>query len=161
MTVSPLTEAYVERGLEYLAPLMVPRVEALLAALHAEGLDEFQVYETYRSPLRQRALARRGNSKVLAYGSAHQFGLAIDVVRRSPSRGWTWDVPGKTWTTIHNLARKCRLVAPIQWDPYHLEAPEWRQLRTLWLDLEEKAREPSLQELPVSGSPTEDRRMDE
>jgi len=136
MTDSPLTEAYVERGLEYLAPLIRPRVEALLAELVREGLHEIQVYETYRSPLRQRALARRGVTKVGPYGSPHQFGLAVDGVRRSASRGWTWDVPGSTWTVVHRLSRKCGLVAPIAWDPYHQEAPEWRELRTLWLDKE-------------------------
>lgn len=145
---SPLTESYVERSLEYCAPLIRPKVDALLLALEREGLHEFQIFETYRSPLRQRALARRGTTKVGPYGSPHQFGLAVDLVRRSPSRGWTWDVPGKTWTEIHGLARKCGLVAPIAWDPYHLEAPEWPQLKRLWLDLEEQAdrddRQPGL-----------------
>lgn len=127
---SPLTDGYVERRMDLLHPLIAVKASAFIAAVREIRYDigNFEVFETYRSPSRQRALLAKksGVTKVGPWFSAHQYGLALDVVRRAPDGTWRWDgIPGTTWVRIHAIARLSGLRAPYAFDPFHIEAPEW------------------------------------
>lgn len=144
MSSSPLTDGYVERRMDLLHPLFSEEARAFQMAVrdirHDIGL--FEVFETYRSPSRQRALLQKANgvTKVGPWYSAHQYGLALDVVRRAPDGSWRWDgIPATTWVRIHAIARLCGLTAPYAFDPFHIESPHFRTLITLVRDLGDPA----------------------
>ena len=48
----------------------------------------FGVFETWRNPIRQEALLRRGNSKAGAWQSSHQYGMAVDYVPWDTRKEW-------------------------------------------------------------------------
>ena len=108
MATAPLAD------LELLVPDCRARVLALLVACHAEGIP-LEAYETGRPPARQAelyAIGREpGNGELghtrtdsLPWHSAHQFGLAVDLVFRVNGR-WTWVEPeGGMWDRLHELA---------------------------------------------------------
>lgn len=88
---------------------------------------QFRLFETWRSPERQRMLYDQGNSKALPYHSAHQHGLAGDfvgIVKGQPS----WD-QFLDWSYLHREAFKVGLDCSIPWDLGHVEAPHWPRLR--------------------------------
>jgi hypothetical protein len=110
------------QSLAYLAPVARVAFLGLEAVLRRETV--FRAFETYRSPMDQNLVFHKGTSKVRAMESAHQFGLAVDFV---PFIGhvWTWDVPKASWDLLHRHARSVGLLAPIAWDPGHIEHPAW------------------------------------
>src|SRR5437870_1461312 len=87
----------------------------LLAALQAESIP-LQPFETIRSPSRQSDLYQKGRNpsasdygrtvtRAQAYQSAHQFGLACDLVFRLDTGVWTWDEPHPgQWARLGELA---------------------------------------------------------
>lgn len=88
--------------LEWLDRRFLPRLLALMAQLAAAGIP-LSVFETARSPMRQSILYERGRdplgldygrtvTRARAYESAHQYGLAVDLVFRV-GNAWTWDEP--------------------------------------------------------------------
>lgn len=151
LVLNEIPEGYVERRLDYLHPLLRMKAEAMqlaLERLHRDGhIRRHEIFETWRSPARQRVLFEeaKGRSRVNAYRSAHQYGLAFDVVRCPRPRGWTWDTTPEEWRTIGLAARELGIVQPFPgWDPYHLEAPEWATLRVRILELmEQQGAQPS------------------
>jgi len=82
----------------------------------------FEVFETYRSPERQAYLLRRGDSKSGPWQSAHQYGLAADIVPQVNGR-WTWDVGSDRWTMLATYAVRHSLSVPISWDRAHVQSP--------------------------------------
>lgn len=129
--------------MDLLHPLFSEKAKAFVAAVreirHDVGL--FEVFETYRSPSRQRALLQKASrvTQVGPWYSAHQYGLALDLVRRTPDGSWRWDgIPGSTWVRIHAIARLSGLRAPHAFDPFHIEAPEWPELIRHIRDLQDK-----------------------
>lgn len=136
---SPLTDGYVERRMDLLHPLFETRARAFIAAVRElrHDIGHFEVFETWRSPSRQRALLQKtaGVTKVGPWYSSHQYGLALDLVRRAPDGSWRWDgIPASTWVRIHAVARLSGLRAPHAFDPYHIEAPEWPEIIRLVRD---------------------------
>lgn len=78
---------------EFLVPLL-----ALLDDLRGSGIP-LRLYETARTPFRQRELYQQGRSRpgqvvtrADAWQSFHQFGMAADLVFSIDGR-WTWEEP--------------------------------------------------------------------
>lgn len=103
----------------------------------------FEIFETYRDPMRQADLLRKGVSKASSFQSPHQFGLAVDFVpylsadeaiALSATKGervlpgWSWD-PSHDYAYLAASASKFELTVPITWDPCHVEHPQWRKFR--------------------------------
>lgn len=100
--------------LDLLRPDFGERLGALLAACHDEGLP-LKVFESIRSPARQSHLYEIGRdpsaadygrtvTHARAYESAHQYGLAADLVFYVDGK-WTWDAPLKgQWAELGDLA---------------------------------------------------------
>jgi len=105
-------------------PIVVRRADAL-ARDYKTGLlkTDFQVFETFRSPLRQNQLLAKGTTKAAAFQSAHAFGLAVDFVPRVNGR-WTWDgIERSEWEYMRKKANAFGLSTPIEWDLPHVEHP--------------------------------------
>lgn len=103
----------------------------------------FEIFETFRDPMRQASLLRKGASKAGPFQSAHQFGLACDFVPHLDPReanelaaklgeavfpGWNWN-SSHDWEFLKSAAEKHSLVVPISWDRVHVEDPKWREFR--------------------------------
>lgn len=100
--------------LDLLRPDFGDKLGALLAACHDEGLP-LKLFETARSPARQDQLYGKGRDPDLpeygrtvtraeAYQSAHQYGLAADLVFWVDGE-WTWDEPTPgMWDSFGDLA---------------------------------------------------------
>jgi hypothetical protein len=80
--------------------LLAPWFERLLLkgleTCRARGLENLEPFETYRSPIRQTKLWEQGRittgkivTSAKAYRSAHQYGLACDLVFKIDGV-WTW-----------------------------------------------------------------------
>lgn len=114
------------RDINALHPKFAPIAKRLADALAADykaGLTktDFQVFETYRSPLRQQELLAKGTTKAGPFKSAHQFGLAVDFVPRINGR-WDWS-DFHEWEYMRNKAQSFGLSTPISWDLTHVEHP--------------------------------------
>lgn len=123
----------IERRIETLHPEFAPIVRRLAEALagdYKSGLTktDFQVFETYRSPMRQLDLLAKGTTKAGPFQSAHGFGLAVDFVPRVGGR-WTWEVQSSEWDYLRQKAKAFGLANSIQWDRPHVEHPRWSAIR--------------------------------
>lgn len=121
------TETTIDRSLTDLHPAIREHVFDLVhdvnVALGRMGETmRFEVFETYRSPERQAYLLRRGDSKSGPWQSAHQYGLAADIVPQVNGR-WTWDVGNDRWTLLATYAIRHSLRVPINWDKAHVQSP--------------------------------------
>lgn len=103
--------------------------EALAARLTPKGI-QLVLVEGDRSPERQAALYAQGRTTpgkrvtyARAYESAHNWGLAIDV-RPEP------DTPAN-WRTLRREAAAIGWGLIGEWDPGHLQHPEWPQYLAL------------------------------
>ena len=122
---------------EGLAQDLIRRYEA------GETKTRFEIFETYRTPMRQRDLMKKGVSKAGPFQSAHQFGLAADFVPHlSPEEAAALSAttgervfPGWNWHSSHDYrflataAQHFKLSVPITWDPCHVEHPNFVKLR--------------------------------
>lgn len=100
----------------------------------------FEIFETFRSPLRQAYLAEKGASKAGPFESAHQFGLACDFVAYlsqaeasafGAKAGWSWD-DAHDWDYLKKAADLHGLGVPILWDRVHVEHPYFRTMKKCW-----------------------------
>jgi len=119
--------------LTLLHPQFARTLHAVLDEL-ADARIPLQVFESIRSPSRQEELYRRGRdphaadwgrtvTKAHAYASAHQYGLAVDLVFHIGGK-WTWEPPpGKAgwWGAYHAIAREHGLV-PLSFEMPHIQA---------------------------------------
>ena len=102
-----------------------------------ETKTRFEVFETFRSPIRQADLLAKKTTKAGPFESAHQFGLAVDFVpyidgdqaialadklgeRVFP--GWNWH-SSHEWDHLTKVAHRFSLVT-IEWDRPHIQHPE-------------------------------------
>lgn len=93
----------------------------------------FEVFETYRSPVRQDHLLSGKTSKAGKWQSAHQFGLAVDFVpylsqaegeALGVKAGWFWPkIEDPCWEFLDNRAKLVGLSRPYGWDGPHVEHP--------------------------------------
>lgn len=89
----------------------------------------FKCFETYRTPQRQLYFYKKQTSKALPFRSAHQFGLAADIVPYLQGHGFMWDVDTKNWDWLRSRAHAAGLINDLSWDRAHVEHPLWRQMR--------------------------------
>jgi peptidoglycan L-alanyl-D-glutamate endopeptidase CwlK len=101
-------------SLELLAPPFRDRLAGLLLKINEDGIP-LDVFETARSPQRQMQLYARGRdpalpdygrtvTRALPYHSAHQHGMAADLVFKVAGN-WTWDEPEPgLWRRLGELA---------------------------------------------------------
>lgn len=105
----------------------------------------FEVFETFRDPMRQADLLRKGVTKAGSFQSAHQMGLACDFVPHLSAEeaialgerlgervmpGWNWH-SSHDYKFLRDAAPRFNLIVPIEWDPCHVEHPKWRDFRVL------------------------------
>lgn len=124
--------------IEWLHPLAVSAFSRLCTELERDFVMgncpvAFRVFETYRTPQRQAYLFRRGSTKAMAFRSAHQFGLAVDMVPWSVDRGYHWDPPSLAWDRLRRIATTVGLKNEIPWDRAHVEHPLWDKVRPVLL----------------------------
>lgn len=132
--------------------LLHPKFRGKLVTLHEDlirayetGITKtrFEIFETFRDPIRQMEMVRKGTSKAAAFHSAHAFGLAADVVPflsdeeatalalKKGERVW----PGWSWDASHDYgflalrAAHFGLTVPLKWDLCHVEHPDWPRVR--------------------------------
>ena len=103
----------------------------------------FEIFETFRDPVRQADLLTKRVTKAGPFQSAHQLGLAVDfvpylspeVAARLAERIGERVFPGWNWHSSHDYrflataAQKFKLTVPISWDPCHVEHPDWKKFR--------------------------------
>lgn len=121
------------RNVALLHHKMRPEAITLLEALaraNQTGLTTryFQLYEGWRDPRRQDRLFKEGTTKARAWQSAHQYGLAIDIVPTNRD-GWTWEI-GDDWEWLRDFVeRNTSLRRTIAWDKAHFEHPLWQEIK--------------------------------
>lgn len=128
-------------GLALLAPPFRERLDRVIQRCqHERDLLLLDVFESIRAPSRQRALYERGRdplaadfgrtvTRAQAYQSAHQYGLAVDLVFHLGS-GWSWEEPSPgAWERLHDIARAEGL-EPLSFEKPHLQLEDfdWRVL---------------------------------
>lgn len=137
------------RSLTWLNPEFQRRVIALekdLAVSYETGLTKtnFKIFETFRSPERQKSLVTKGASKAGAWHSAHQWGFAVDFVPYISVEdsevlgregvdvvpGWNWH-PANDYRFLAARAKLVNLAVPIAWDLVHVESPDWPAYHTM------------------------------
>lgn len=89
--------------------------------------SDFHLFEGFRDPGRQNAVFEAGSSKARAWQSAHQYGLAADIVAVREGK-WTWDA-SEDWRFLKRTAGQFGLSVPIEWDRCHVQSPVWAQVR--------------------------------
>ena len=114
--------------LDLLHPTVRTAVEQILAQLAAENIP-FRLFESYRTPERQRALYAQGRTapgnrvtKAMPWSSYHQYGLAADFVLFIDGN-WSWETGGayrRYWERLHELGRAHGL-EPLSWELPHLQ----------------------------------------
>lgn len=96
----------------------------------------FEIFETFRSPLRQAQLLAEGRSKARPFESAHSMGLAADFVpfltqaegaAIGAKPGWNWSEV-HDWAFLKRSAEAFNLKVPIAWDKVHVEHPDWPKI---------------------------------
>lgn len=130
-----MVDAIISRDLAMLHPAFRPQVERVIAKLEAGG-SPLQVFEAWRSPIRQRLLAEQPShvTNALPWQSAHQYGLAVDFVLKRPGKhsGWSWKVPPAEWRKLAVAAASEGLFIPSPgWDPGHVQSPLFDELRPI------------------------------
>lgn len=112
--------------LALLHPAIRAAVDKVLATLSAQKIPLF-VFEAWRSPARQHYLYAQGRTtpgKIVTYqdawGSYHQYGLAVDLAFGGPGK-WTWDEPEQgMWDEMHDIGRANGLM-PLDFETPHLQ----------------------------------------
>lgn len=115
-----------DRNVLMLHPVMRGSVIELQKKLKEAKL-QFELFEGWRSPIRQEALYA-SNPRVTnarAWRSAHQYGLAADFVWRD-GKFWSWD-DEHPWHELKKIATSLRLDVPITWDRGHIQHPLWKR----------------------------------
>lgn len=125
------------RSLDYLEGnfrLTVQMLQDKIRAAHEAGFlkARYEIFETFRSPIRQDNVFARGASKARAWQSAHQYGLAVDLAILEPSGRWTWDITTPDIVRLGIIRKELgnRLAPIIHWDPLHFESAKARGVLT-------------------------------
>jgi len=127
------------RDLNLLHSLMRPKVDAFLQQVKEAGIDMI-VTCTYRSGPEQNALYAQGRTlpgpivtRAKAGQSAHNFGMAIDVVPIVNGKA-DWNGHDLVWQEIGQIGQKCGLEwygAPGSKFPElpHFQLPNWETFK--------------------------------
>lgn len=117
--------------------LRAKRLRDYLIDAHETGRTKtrFEIFETFRSPLRQADLITKRVTKAGPWQSAHQFGMAVDFVpylsgddarRLGEKPGWSWSA-ANDYDFLKASAPAFGLSVPIAWDLVHVELPHWKK----------------------------------
>lgn len=96
-----------------------------------------RIFEHWRTPERQAQMIAKGASKAGPWQSAHQYGLAVDVIHARHA----WDVPERFWTDLAAVVKvieecyKVDLEHGHTWrfrDSAHIELKNFRKYRDAW-----------------------------
>jgi len=119
---------------DLLHPMAISAFEGLASdlsegyRLHMTG-TEFRPFEGLRSPSDQQMRLVQASSKVGAWHSAHQYGMAVDFVPFTPL-GWSWD-EDHDWSFLSRCASGRGLICDRPWDRPHVEHPAFRKIQHL------------------------------
>jgi len=117
-------------SVEFLTPRTRRLANELMDFLHAKSARTWVIFETYRSPSDQYSAMLKGNSKVGPMHSAHQYGLAFDVVPTKDNKPYWPEVGDPAWQELHEaVSRIDGLTVPILWDPGHVQDSVWDDVR--------------------------------
>lgn len=130
-----------ERIIRDLHPIALQEFRKLAQYLESSYKDGrcatlFLPFEGLRTPIKQEELFRQRPpvTHVGAWGSPHQYGLAVDFVPfrlDGPGpRGWHW-LETAEWHYLRTAAALFGLTNPFDWDRAHVEHPAWKGLRTV------------------------------
>lgn len=123
-------EREVDRGV--LDPLMKEFADAFAKDLRKRALPFF-IHSGFRTRDEQNALFARGVTRARFGQSAHNYGMAIDVIHFTRA----WDLTPKEWAVVGLIGkevarrRKIKVTWGGDWgfyDPAHWELAEWRDL---------------------------------
>lgn len=112
----------VRRDLSELHPVVRTKVKEVMADIKKAKLN-FEVFEAYRTPERQRKLFNQGGvTKADAWQSYHQYGMAVDIVLKENGQ-WSWETGGgrlAQWEQMNEIGRSHGL-EPLSWEKPHLQ----------------------------------------
>lgn len=107
--------------------------QQIVRAMQQAGYDT-RIHCCYRSPAEQDKVFQKGYSQVQAFGSAHQYLEAVDIIHRT--RGW--DMPPEFWDTLQACAQavarkhKVSLTYGHDWawkDSAHIQMTDWKTVK--------------------------------
>lgn len=103
----------------------------LLDAKEAGVLTQFYLpFQGYRDPLEQINLLKSKTSKAGPWQSAHNYGMAVDIVGWNLRDGWNWQpADSQDWKEVGVIAVNAGLFRPIAWDKPHVEHPLWSSIK--------------------------------
>lgn len=114
-------------------PKLVEFEGKLVKRMRALGVPMF-AHNMIRSAAEQEKLLRDGVSRAGGGQSAHNYGLAVDIVHSA--RGW--DLKAKEWALIGHVGKEVAKACgvKVEWggdwnfyDPAHWEVEDWRVLK--------------------------------
>lgn len=119
------------RSWDAIHPIALPLFCKLAALLDdSDAVVRFTVFETYRSPQRQNELYSKKKTRAKAWQSAHQFGLAMDVVPLNGLGQPYWPEPSSPmWDVLQAKAEELGLCADLPGDRCHVYHPSWLDVR--------------------------------
>ena len=112
-------------------PRILAFADKLVARAAKYGIPLFP-HEFWRGPARQAKLKAQGFSRAKFGSSAHNYGMAVDVVHGTRA----WDLHAREWTVIGRLGIEVAnaMNVKVQWggawefyDPAHWELADWKQ----------------------------------
>ena len=113
--------------------LLVDFEAALIGRFEKLGVPLF-AHEFVRTAARQEELFKLGHSKARAGSSAHQYGLAVDIVHGIRA----WGLDRKQWKLIGHVGKEVAAAKGIAivwggdwkfYDPAHWELRDWKQMK--------------------------------
>jgi peptidoglycan hydrolase-like protein with peptidoglycan-binding domain len=126
------------QDLSILHPTVRAKVSSIQTQLDAEGIP-LRVFESYRTPERQNYLYAQGRTRPggivtykKAWGSYHQYGLAVDFVFYENNK-WNWGPEGskkhqRWYKRLHELGAYYGL-EPLGFETPHLQLVGWSSQR--------------------------------
>lgn len=119
--------------IDLLHPLMQGPVRQLCLLLdeatEKRNTHAWRVFETWRTPQRQDALLDDQRTRARPWRSAHQYGLAVDIVPLIDGK-FSW-LDSHDWDQLGKLARDVGLRQPLFWDKCHIQHPQYEELAAL------------------------------